>query len=310
MKKPYRRIGYRAMSTLATSLFFVTTGATASRPFASAQGSRGLLFVANEANNSIAVYQLGAARPARFITAGVSAPFGIAVDGAQTLYVANFHGSTVTEYAAGASQPTRTLTSGIQNPIGVAVDAGGNLYATSGLMSRARGVVQIFAPGATSPSRTITAGISAPFSLALDAAGVLYVGDQGTNEIVEYRAGAARPFERFHLGRALVPWGIAIGPNGDLVATFSRFIPRGTASPDRRGNYGVLVYHPGATKPYLDIEDGLESPVWAAVGARGTLYVTDQYENGVVEFPAGRTHPSRVLTDGVSGPYGIAVWSR
>lgn len=306
----YRRVWSRAVPALAASFFLLMTGTTVSHAGSSENRAPGLLFVANEGNSSIAVYQLGAAHPIRFITAAISAPFGIAVDSAQTLYVANFGNSTVTEYAAGASQPTATLTSGIHTPIGVAVDAAGNLYVTSGDQSLGQGVVLIFPPGATNPSRMIAKGISSPFSLAIDGSGVLYVGDQGSNEIVEYRPGVSRPFKHFKLGRALVPWGIATAPNGDLVVTFIKFIPRGVASANRAGAYGVFVYHPGATKPYLDIKDGLDSPVWAAAGPRGRLYITDQYKSSVVEYPPGGIHPSGVVSDGVSGPYGVAVWSR
>jgi DNA-binding beta-propeller fold protein YncE len=306
----YRRVWSRAMPALAAFIFLLMNGAAVSHAGSSLNRAPGLLFVANEGNGSIAVYQLGAAHPTRFITAGISAPFGVAVDRKQTLYVANFGNSTVTEYSAGASQPTVTLTSGIHTPIGVAVDAADNLYVTSGNQSLGQGVVLIFPPGATNPSRMIARGISAPFSLAIDRSGVLYVGDQGSNEIVEYQPGASRPSRHFHLGRALVPWGIAIAPNGDLFVTFIKFIPRGAASPNRADAYGVLVYHPGATKPYLDIEDGLDSPVWAAVGPRGTLYVADQYKSSVFEYPPGQIHPRGVVSDGVSGPYGLAVWSR
>lgn len=96
-----------------------------------------------------------------------------------------------------------------------------------------------------------------------------------------------------------------------LAASFFVLLTGTTASHAGAPNaYGVLFYHPGATKPYLDIEDGLDSPVWAAVGPRGGLFVADQYKSSVIECPPGQIHPRGVVSDGVSGPDGLAVCSR
>lgn len=55
------------------------------------------------------------------------------------------------------------------------------------------------------------------------------------------------------------------------------------------------------------ITDGIDLPINVAVDGQGTLYVANNGNNTVTEYPLGHTTPSVTLTAGLLNPNGIAV---
>ncbi|MGA8532611.1 MAG: hypothetical protein WB615_00720 [Candidatus Tumulicola sp.] len=71
----------------------------------------------------------------------------------------------------------------------------------------------------------------------------------------------------------------------------------------------VLIYRQGATGsgPIGEIVDGISSPQGIAVDASGTLYVANEGNNTVTEYPAASSSPSVTLSTGISRPLDVSV---
>ena len=97
-----------------------------SGPMALAFDSKGNLYVANNADNTVSIFAPNATKPTSTLT-GLNAPVALAFDSEGNLYVANGNGTTVSVFAPNATTPTSTLT-GLNGPNSLAFDARGNLY--------------------------------------------------------------------------------------------------------------------------------------------------------------------------------------
>jgi len=71
----------------------------------------------------------------------------------------------------------------------------------------------------------------------------------------------------------------------------------------------VLIYAQGAegSGPIGEIVNGLSSPQGIAVDKSGTLYVANQGNNTVTEYPAGSIDPSVILSTDISEPLDVSV---
>ena len=71
----------------------------------------------------------------------------------------------------------------------------------------------------------------------------------------------------------------------------------------------VLIYKQGATGagPIGEIVSGIDQPQGDAVDKSGTLYVANEGNNTVTEYPAGSTDPSVTLSTGISRPLDVSV---
>ncbi|MGA8574612.1 MAG: hypothetical protein WB609_02855 [Candidatus Cybelea sp.] len=71
----------------------------------------------------------------------------------------------------------------------------------------------------------------------------------------------------------------------------------------------VLIYKQGHTSsgPVGEIVTGVSSPQGDAVDAAGTLYVANQGNSTVTEYPKGSTIPSVTLSTGISKPLDVSV---
>jgi sugar lactone lactonase YvrE len=74
----------------------------------------------------------------------------------------------------------------------------------------------------------------------------------------------------------------------------------------------VTVYHAGAMDPapIATISAGLNGPTGVCVDAQGTLYVTNEPNDGlgwVSEYPLGKTKPSTIITKGMNTPAFCAI---
>jgi hypothetical protein len=75
--------------------------------------------------------------------------------------------------------------------------------------------------------------------------------------------------------------------------------------------HDVTVYRAGAKdpSPIETISSDLEQPGGICLDGLGTLYVTD-VDGWVVEYPAGKTKPSKVITKGINTPAFCAIDSK
>jgi|SRR5580700_292941 hypothetical protein len=71
----------------------------------------------------------------------------------------------------------------------------------------------------------------------------------------------------------------------------------------------VLIYKQGHTSsgPVGEIATGISNPQGDAVDASGTLYVANQGNNTITEYPNGATIPSVTLSSGISKPLDVSV---
>lgn len=141
----------------------------------------GLLWVANEGNDSVTAYTPGVygnVAPVKTISGlstGLAHPDGLAVDATGDLYVANQFGPSVTVFAPGANgdiAPIRTITGSattLRGPTGLDLDAAGNLYVANGFTT----TVVVFPPNANgniAPTGTYggsNTGITGPTAVAV-----------------------------------------------------------------------------------------------------------------------------------------------
>jgi hypothetical protein len=74
----------------------------------------------------------------------------------------------------------------------------------------------------------------------------------------------------------------------------------------------VLIYKQGNTGggPIGEITDAIAQPQGDAVDASGTLYVANEGNNTVTEYPAGSSTPSVTLSNGISRPLDVSVDSK
>jgi serine/threonine-protein kinase len=71
----------------------------------------------------------------------------------------------------------------------------------------------------------------------------------------------------------------------------------------------VLIYRQGKTGsgPIGDIVKGISNPEGVAVDKNGMLYVANNGNNTVTEYPPGSIRPKVTLSSGISDPLGISV---
>lgn len=127
-----------------------------------------------------------------------------------------------------------TITDGIYLPAGITTDQSGNLYVTNELTgpSGGLGTLQIYKPGSKTPFETITTGMNGPMDVKVDNSGNIYVANDpvyGTTRpwINFYPAGATRPSNTFYPPNNTTPvlTGIALvspseGSSTPIIASY------------------------------------------------------------------------------------------
>lgn len=97
-------------------------------------------------------------------------------------------------------------------------------------------------------------------------------------------------------------------------------MPQGVTESTQDAHSGPLLYvsndgardvevYPAGSKdpsPIETISSDLEFPSGICLDGQGTLYVVDQ-DGWVVEYPAGKTKPSKIITKGINGPVYCAI---
>jgi sugar lactone lactonase YvrE len=118
-------------------------------------------------------------------------------------------------------------------------------------------------------------------------------------------AGAAAPYP------APMPPGEAAGDSGrPLPATYPTnqqllFVSENVGT----GHVGIYLAKSlkKNREPIAEITDAISTPYGLAQDSSGTLYVADNPESAITEYPKGQTTHSVTITDGLDSPLGLAI---
>lgn len=124
----------------------------------------------------------------------------------------------------------------------------------------------------------------------------VYVADNYANTVWIFPAEGLDPTPVGSVTNGVVaPQGLAIDSAGNLYVANS-------------GANTVTIYPPGSATPSLTLQQDLTTPAAVAVDTNGNVWVSNELgsnQGSVVEFPAGQTTPSTMLTG--LNPYGVAT---
>jgi hypothetical protein len=253
------------------------------------------LYVADQANQRVAIFSQNTGEPTGQITDAIAGPDGLYVDPSGTLYVCNFGAGTVTEYPRGQTTHSKTLT-GTIGPKYVVKGRDGTVY-VSDFGDGSNSHLYEYAHGSTSPTTTIPFS-TFPAGVALDTHDKLYVAYNDSSnsdiEVLKFSPGSTK-------GKNL---GIHIkfGNAGGLT-----FDNQGNLLLDDQSLPGVDVFPPGATMPSQQIK-GFSLAYQIARNHTDThLFVSDPFGPSVAEvaYPSGT--PIRSFSSGLSGAFGVAT---
>jgi sugar lactone lactonase YvrE len=248
-------------------------------------------------------------------SSGFSVPAnGVAVDSAGSVFIADLLNNRVVELpktATGYGPQTTLPASGLNVPGGVALDSAGNVFIADSANNR---VVELpltatgYGPQTTLPA----SGLNVPGGVALDSAGNVFIADSANNRVVELplTASGYGPQTTLPASGLNGPDGVAVDSEGDVFIADT-------------GNGRVLElpktatgYGPQTTLPPLSDLDvyNAEYPAGVAVDSAGDVFIADEHNFRVVEFPRMATGygPQTTLSttedpDSALAPYGVAV---
>lgn len=148
------------------------------------------LYVANQDNNTVTVYEHGSITPSLTYTEDLSRPLYPIVDNHGVLYVGNANNGTVVEYLPGSTHAHQVLQTAGSEADGLALDQNENLYVafrTSGIGS---GSIEVFAPGSTQ-GNVIGMTLDEPQGVIVTPNGTVVATETGpTNRVDVFPAGS------------------------------------------------------------------------------------------------------------------------
>jgi uncharacterized protein (TIGR03437 family) len=271
-------------------------------------------------------------------SAQLSDPLGVAVDSAGNLFIADAGNSRVRKVARGVIDTVAggggvgdggpASTAQLDVPLGIAIDPIGELYIADEGSNRVRmvsnGVITTVAGNGTAgfsgdQGPANIAELSAPLAVAVDSMGDLYVTatssvrkiSKGVITSVVAPAGGGGPCGSgpdFSAG-LIGPYGIAIGPSGNLYVTNTWSSCVIEVSSGAVATVAGAWFNPGYSGDSGPaVRSQLNEPQGVAVDAAGNLYIADSYNsvvrrvsNGVITTVAGNG------TQGFSGDNGPAT---
>src|SRR5579885_143225 len=263
------------------------------------------IYVANANSNSITTYAPDGSQTKPTITAAIDIPFGIAVDAGGKIYVANAGNNTITTYAADGRQTSPTIAVhesnrdfGVQD---VAVDANGTIYVLDGSDGQGGDVKTYNADGSPGTLNFVATTSNWPEFLAVDANGKIYVSvyfidNNGPGAVYSFSPAGKRTVPTLH---PLWPWGIAIGPGGNI------YVASGP---------GVAAYTPDGqpTQPRINDRDrfGNGLAYGITVDSRGYVYAANCASSPcgtVTTYNAAGKRTMPTITKGLAHPVDVAV---
>ncbi|MBD5654408.1 MAG: hypothetical protein IAI50_04420 [Candidatus Eremiobacteraeota bacterium] len=225
-------------------------------PINVAVDTAGTLYVANNGNNTVTEYKLGATKPSVTLSTSLVYPNGIAVDSEGTVYVTS--GSSVgscyvLEFPKGATKPSVQV-NGFGLPVGLAVDKDDNLYVGDATGN----VVWKVAKGSKTPVKLKLTGLADPTGVAVSPSNDLYVsnedpGSEGGDKVFGFVLGKTKPFATI-TSELNGPYAIGFQGNGTL------FVGNGSNNPGY-----ITGYKQAKTMPFEMFTGGLGNPVGIAV---------------------------------------------
>ncbi|SYZ72706.1 exported hypothetical protein [Candidatus Zixiibacteriota bacterium] len=194
-----------------------------SAPYDITVGSDRMLYVADGSANAIRKVDPSTDQSSYFVTAGsggLNNPTALVFGPNGNLFVASAGNSSVIEYDGATGAVIGTFVpsgaGGLTAPFGLTFGPNGNLFITSSDN-------RVYQFDGTSIGVFVSAGsggLSSPRGLAFNTDGNLLVSSYGNSQIMMY-SGATGAFIRVFndVSNPSFPWGIKIGPNGDVFVT-------------------------------------------------------------------------------------------
>jgi len=201
-------------------------------PYDVAFGPDRMLYVASKGNNSIVKIDPDAGTAATFVAAGsggLNGPSALTFGPDGNLYVSSLTTNSVLEFDGASGAFVRTFVSsgsgGLSAPYGLEFGPNGNLFVAGGnRVNEYDGASGAFVRNLVSPG---SGGLSDPRGIAFTPDGRLLVVNRATSAILAYDAGGASLGQFNNDGYPNdQPWGIRIGPRGNVFVTRTASGPR------------------------------------------------------------------------------------
>jgi len=175
-----------------------TIGTGLENPYGLYVDRHGVLYVANQSNNTVTVYPSGATAPSVTYSKDLDRPLYPIVDGDGNLFVGNADTGKIVEYLASAGTGFRILTTAGGEVDGMDFDRSRTLYAAY-RGAGGQGSVEAFAAGATR-GRVLGMPLNQPQGLVVDSHyNVLVAETGGTNRIDVFAPGTTTPSSEVEL---------------------------------------------------------------------------------------------------------------
>jgi len=268
-------------------------GSPQSLPSVERAAGRSLVYISDEKNNLVAVFNRSGSQVATIRT-GLNYPQGVFIDGGGNLWVANEAAGNVLEYAPGASSPSQTLHDDKNLPSDVTMCPDGTVYVANVFSPRGGGDITVYPAGRTRAARTLTFDGSPMTFVTCDKHGnVFSTGVLGTfGTVFAFAGGRQAQAKQLPISGSGNLGGIKVDAAGNLLVddgfarTVTEYTEAGSAT-------GVSI----ATDGWDDIAlDAAGATLFGAGGTQGTA----------VTFPGG-THVRNYNSSDFSAVIGIAV---